>query len=82
MEVTEGKSLSGVQEETSLSILCSARAPTSLPPTFTSKEDLVGEFEIYGLLLPGLVVRFIKLYEMMGWLYEGTFSREKMEITG
>ena len=70
-------------EETSLSISFTPGAPAPLPPVFTWKgQDLTGEFEIYGHLLPGLVIRFVKLYESWGLYYQGIVHQDKMEITG
>ena len=47
-----------------------------------SDTDEAGKFEVLGHLLADNTIRFVKLYEPVGWLYLGVFDPDAMAIRG
>ena len=73
----------GVTDATALTVSF-AKEPTKHGLRFwtCTESDAAGNFEIMGHLLTGNVVRFVKMYEPVGWLYEGIFDIDTMAILG
>ena len=52
-------------------------------PVWTCDDsDEAGNFQVLGHLLADNTIRFLKLYETMGWLYLGVFDADSMTIRG
>ena len=73
----------GDVDSTALSIKFDPSSIDSKYPFWKCNDsDEVGPFEVLGHLLTDNTIRFLKLYESMGWLYLGVFDADTMIIQG
>ena len=73
----------GDVEPTGLTIQYSSRSEGSEQLVWKSEgDDEAGNFEVLGTLFTNNAIRFLKLYESIGWLYLGIFDADAMVIRG
>ena len=73
----------GDVDSTALSIQFDPNSMDSKYPFWKCNDcDEVGPFEVLDHLLTNNTIRFLKLYESMGWLYLGVFDADTMIIQG
>ena len=73
----------GDVDPTALTIRSDPSSVNSKYPFWTcNDDDEAGLFEVMGHLLADNAIRFLKLYESVGWLYLGVFDADTMVIRG
>ncbi len=73
----------GAVDPTAMTIRVDPNSLKSRYPVWTCNDnDEAGKFEVLGHLLADNTIRFLKLYESIGWLYLGVFDADAMTIRG
>ncbi len=73
----------GAVDPTAMTIRVDPSSLKSRYPVWTCIDnDEAGKFEVLGHLLADNTIRFLKLYESIGWLYLGVFDADAMTIRG
>lgn len=73
----------GVVDPTAMTIQVAPHSQECKHPVWTcNDEDEAGEFKVLGHLLADNTIRFLKLYDSIGWLYLGVFDADALTIRG